>query len=247
MHHDDEQTGTVLSRRRALSILGAAGVSVLGGTIPLGVAHPRKLSALPMCVVRPEQTEGPYFVDERLNRVDIRPDPGTGMVPAGAPLDLEFRVSTVSEGGCVPLEGALLDIWQCDALGVYSDVRDTGGRFNTVGQKFLRGHQLTASDGSARFTTIYPGWYEGRTIHIHFKVRTDPDGGSGTEFTSQIYFDDAVSDEVLTGQPYAEKSGRRVRNAQDGIFRSGGEQLLVQVERRGDRFFGAFEVALTSS
>ena len=112
------------------------------------------------CVVKPQQTEGPYFVDERLNRSDIRMDPTAGSVVEGIPLDLTFNVSRIdSSSSCTPLAGAVVNVWHCDALGQYSDVRDTAEGFNTLGQKYLRGYQVTDENGSARFTTIYPGWY----------------------------------------------------------------------------------------
>ncbi len=86
--------------------------------------------------------------------------------------------------------GAIVDIWHCDAAGVYSDATDPG--FNTVGKKFLRGYQVTDANGGVQFTTIYPGWYRGRTVHIHFKVRAKAKSGQSYEFTSQLYFDDAI-------------------------------------------------------
>lgn len=132
----------------------------------------------PTCVVRPQQTEGPYFVDERLNRSDIRTEPSDGSVKEGVPLDLTFNVSrSDSISSCTPLAGAIVNVWQCDALGEYSDVQDAAEGFDTRGQKFLRGYQVTDKNGTARFTTIYPGWYKGRAVHIHFKIRTDPDSG----------------------------------------------------------------------
>ena len=88
------------------------------------------------------------------------------------------------------MAGAMVDICQCDAIGVYSDVRATNGFFNTGGQRFLRGYQVTDASGVAKFTTVYPGWYQGRSVHIHFKIRTNA-GGRNAEFVSQLYFDDA--------------------------------------------------------
>jgi protocatechuate 3,4-dioxygenase beta subunit len=191
-------------------------------------------------VARPRQTEGPYFVDERLHRSDIRSDPASGAVSAGVPLALTFDVSEITGDGCRPLSGAQVDVWQCDAMGIYSDVTDPG--FSTLGQKFLRGYQVTDRSGRAAFTTIYPGWYAGRTVHIHFKVRTP--GPTAAEFTSQIYFDDALTDRVHARPPYATKGARTVRNAGDGIFRRGGDQLLVAPREVGDGYEATFSLGL---
>ena len=244
MHQDDAQIGHVLSRREALTLLGAASASVLGGKFLLAGSTPLSGATLPSCIVRPEQTEGPYFVDEVLNRSDIRPDPQSGSIPEGVRLDLRFQVSRIGGEACQPLPDAMVDVWQCDALGVYSDVRDTNGRFNTTGQKFLRGHQVTAADGSARFVTIYPGWYEGRTVHIHFKIRTAPASGRSYEFTSQLYFEDTVTDEVLRNEPYASKGQRSVKNSQDGIFRRGGDQLMLAVVAGPNGYAGTFDIGV---
>jgi protocatechuate 3,4-dioxygenase beta subunit len=244
MDNDDAMIGRVLSRREMVSLFGAAGLSLVGarGAAGLGVPAAR-LARLPACVVRPEQTEGPYFTDVKLNRSDIRSDPGTGAVPAGAPLDLAFRISRMSGAQCAPLSGALVDVWQCDALGIYSDVRDTNAQFDTTGKKFLRGHQVTDSGGAASFVTIYPGWYQGRTVHIHFKIRTQSDGRT-YDFTSQLYFNDALNDRVLGREPYTQKGPRRIRNEQDGIFRQSGSQLMLDVTERDGRFAGTFDVGL---
>jgi protocatechuate 3,4-dioxygenase beta subunit len=137
----------------------------------------------------------------------------------------------------------VVDVWHCDATGIYSDARDPGG--STVGQKFLRGAQTTDGAGLARFTTIYPGWYPGRAVHIHFKVRTTPTAARGQEFTSQIYFDDALTDQVHALEPYARRGRQRLRNDGDGLFRSGGRQLLAPVTRGGQGYAAQFDLALS--
>ncbi len=144
---------------------------------------------MPACVVRPQQTEGPFFIDDKLNRSDIRSNPGRSDARPGAILELAFAVSRLNGGACAPLAGAQVDVWHCDALGAYSD----------GAQKFLRGYQVTDDTGAARFVTIYPGAYGGRAVHIHFKIRT----AQRQEFTSQIYFDEAVTDRVYAVEPYA--------------------------------------------
>jgi protocatechuate 3,4-dioxygenase beta subunit len=247
MEHDDVQIGRILSRREVLALLGAGGAAALAAPAAATAATsagPRRPYRLPSCIVRPEQTEGPYFVDTDLDRADIRSDPTDGSVCEGAPLTLEFRVSRIDAEACEPLPGALVDVWQCDARGVYSGVEDINDRFDTTGKRFLRGHQVTDGQGIARFATIYPGWYRGRTVHIHFKIRTNPGGDAGHEFTSQLYFDDAFTDGVFESQPYASSTGRRTRNSEDGLYRNGGSQLLLDVTGDDSGYRALFDVGL---
>lgn len=247
MDHDDVQIGRILSRREVLALLGAGGAAVLGtpAAARAGDRASRRTSfRLPACVVRPRQSEGPYFVDTGLDRSDIRSDPTDGSMREGAPLSLGFRVSRLDAERCEPLAGALVDVWQCDAAGVYSGVEDIAGMFDTTGKQFLRGHQVTDADGMARFTTIYPGWYPGRTVHIHFMIRTNPSGSEGHEFTSQLYFDDELTDRVLKGMPYAADADGRTRNADDGLYRNGGHQLLLEVIEDEDGYAATFDVGL---
>ncbi|TVQ07202.1 MAG: twin-arginine translocation pathway signal protein [Leptolyngbya sp. DLM2.Bin27] len=195
----------------------------------------------PACTVRPQQTAGPFFIDAGLDRSDIRSDSVTGSVKPGVPLTLQFQVSQLGANACVPLAGAIVDVWQCDATGVYSGVVDR--RANSVGQTFLRGAQVTNADGMVEFATIYPGWYPGRTVHIHFKIRGNVAPNQGYEFTSQLYFDDAVSDRIYAQAPYSGQP--TTRNANDGIFRSGGgDQLMLPVTQAGEGYTGRFEIGL---
>lgn len=265
---DDLPLGRILDRREALKLFTAAGAAMLagcgdGGSGAAASAGERMAAAgsgatgaraataaataLPGCVVRPELTEGPYFVDQQLDRSDIRTDPGTGVAKAGVPLALTFSVSRVSGGACTPLPGALVDVWQCDADGVYSGVQDRMVGFDTSGQRFLRGQQRTSADGTARFITIYPGWYQGRTVHIHFKIRMDAAADQAYEFTSQLFFDDALTDRVHARQPYAARGRRDVRNARDGIYRQAGDQLLLALHPDGEGYRATFDIALDLS
>ncbi|WHZ24781.1 MAG: Putative dioxygenase [Nitrospira sp.] len=196
----------------------------------------------PSCVVRPEQTEGPYFVDERLNRSDIRSDPSGGHITPGTMLTLTVLASRLGAGDCRPLEGAQVDIWHCNALGIYSDVNDPS--FKTLGQKFLRGYQITDAKGEARFVTIYPGWYEGRTVHIHVKIRTEPQAKRSHEFTSQMYFDDGLTDRVHADALYAERGPRDARNQDDRIFRRGGDRLMLAPTATADGYAATFAIGL---
>ena len=200
------------------------------------------LATLPACVVSPALTEGPYFVDEGLNRSDIRSDPATGAVSDGALLQLVLSVVQVNGDGCVPLAGAVVDIWHCDAAGVYSDVSDPG--FSTLGQQFLRGYQVTDGSGVVRFTTIYPGWYQGRAVHIHFKIRCDAPSGGSYEFTSQFFVDEAMTDQVHATEPYASKGYRTLLNAGDGIFQDGGDLLILSVSETDDGYLGTFDIGV---
>jgi protocatechuate 3,4-dioxygenase beta subunit len=240
MDLDDLPVGRVLTRREALAVLGASGaLFFLGCSTSDATTDPGDSSA---CVVRPELTEGPYYVDEELNRSDLRSDPSDGSIRAGALLALTFNVSRASSEACEPLAGAIVDVWHCDAEGVYSDVSDGG--FNTVGRKFLRGYQVTDADGVARFTTIYPGWYQGRAVHIHFKVRSGSSASSAYEFTSQLFFDDSLTDQVHAEAPYSAKGQRDTRNASDGIYGQGGLQLVLNVTETDEAYAAVFDIAL---
>jgi protocatechuate 3,4-dioxygenase beta subunit len=255
---DDAPVGRVLTRREALALLGLAGSTLLAGCVPVTppagapqaatatlAADTAASGALPACVVRPEQTEGPYFVDEQLNRADVRVDPADGSLKEGVPLTLGFSVAQIAGGVCTPLAGATVDIWHCDALGVYSGVRDP--RADTTGQTWLRGYQVTDDSGRVEFTTIYPGWYGGRAVHIHFKIRATGADGQSYDFTSQLYFDEAVTAQVYRREPYASRGQPNTPNAMDGPFRNGGDQLLLDLTPAGEGYATLFSLALDLS
>lgn len=251
MTHDHEELGRVLTRREALAALGVGGGALAAGRWILGTGPDAALAAqaggigraLPACVAKPEQTEGPFFVDAELERSDIRSDPSTGAVSDGIPLTLRFNVSRISQGDCSALPGALVDLWQCDADGVYSGVEDEGAPAAAREQHFLRGYQHTDDDGVARFTTIYPGWYRARAVHVHFKVRTEV-AGQPYEFTSQLYFDEALTDKVHAQAPYAARGQRTRMNADDRIFQDGGESLMARVSEADDGYAATFDLGL---
>jgi protocatechuate 3,4-dioxygenase beta subunit len=243
MDLDDLPIGRVLTRREALTLLGSTGTLLLLGCSPSNASSSRAGKAGYPCIVRPAMTEGPYYVDEKLERSDIRSDPSDGTVKDGALLALTFNVSSIAKGACTPLKGAIVDIWHCDALGVYSDAVDPS--FNTTGKKFLRGHQVTDAKGMATFTTIYPGWYPGRTVHIHFKIRSPVSDQSAYEFTSQVFFDEGLSDRVYAKPPYAGRGKRSVSNITDRIYqRGGGSQLMLKVTPAREGYSTSFEIAL---
>ncbi|MCC6615244.1 MAG: intradiol ring-cleavage dioxygenase [Anaerolineae bacterium] len=254
---DDQPVGRLLTRREALSFLGGLGaVMVVGGgltRLDLSQLTPTLLQTdatatpLPSCVVRPALTEGPYFVDAMLNRSDIRVEPSDDSIKEGTLLKLKINVSDVSAGTCLPVEGAQVDIWHCDALGVYSGVSDPG--FDTSDQLWLRGYQLTDEFGGVEFTTIYPGWYSGRAVHIHFKIRTDPESDTGYEFTSQFFFDEELTDVVHSKQPYASKGTRDTYNDTDNIYQSSDGLLTLTLEPLEDEegYTATFDIGLDLS
>jgi protocatechuate 3,4-dioxygenase beta subunit len=258
---DDIPVGRVLSRREVLAVFGLGGVSVAAlaacGPSALGSAEATPtitattaaaatasaLAALPACVAVPELTEGPYYVDGALERSDIRTDSADGATSEGVPLTLNWIVSTVDGDGCLPLEGAVVDVWHCDAEGVYSGVSERG--FDTTGHDFLRGVQRTDTEGRAAFQTIYPGWYQGRAVHIHFKIRTDPDDAAGYELTSQLFFPDDLNDAVFANAPY--EGNPDTPNDADGIFGQSDGTTLLEPEQSGDGYAATFSIALAVS
>ncbi len=196
-----------------------------------------------MCVVRPELTEGPYFVDEMLNRSDIREDTSDGSISEGSPLELTFNVTQVGTNGCTPLPNAQVDIWHCDAYGVYSDASDPG--FNTKGKTFLRGYQVTDANGVAKFTTIYPGWYAGRITHIHFQVYLNNNLQVTATATSQIAFPAAVTTAVYNTAAYTKGQNTSVTSfAADNVFSDGTTYQMASIS--GDTTSGyAASLAVT--
>lgn len=169
-------------------------------------------------VATPTVTERPFFVDENLNRLNLLSGTTRTTIINGIPFTVTFTLYALSGTTATPLEGAHVDLWHCDTIGVYSD--EASGSIqseNTVGQTWLRGYQVTDSSGVVSFQTIYPGWYTGRTIHFHVKIRTYDSANNKThEFTTQMFFDDTVSDEVQTVSPY--RTGRTVYNSNDNVY-----------------------------
>jgi protocatechuate 3,4-dioxygenase beta subunit len=235
----------ILSRREMLLLMGGAAAVSAFACSASGLIGAES-EPIAGCVVSPKQTAGPYFVDEKLNRSDIRTDPTNGTVSAGVPLTLALTIMQVGKNSCKPLSGATVDIWHCDALGVYSDVQDEN--FGTTkGKKFLRGYQLTDPAGKVNFTTIYPGWYPGRAVHIHYSVRTDPASDWNKEFTSQLYFDEATTDKVHALAPYKQKGSGRMMNVKDGIFRGGGTEAMLKLTPKGEGYTAEYNVGFLMS
>lgn len=162
----------------------------------------------PACTLYPEQTEGPFYLDAKLLRRDITEG------RSGTPLRLELRV--VSATSCAALTGVAVDVWHCDAAGLYSGYRGQLGGVNSSGATFLRGTQVTDDEGRVVFATVFPGWYPGRTTHVHFKVHAT----ATAEATSQIYFPEQVTSAVYESPPYRARGPKDTSNAADHIART---------------------------
>lgn len=204
------------------------------------------------CAMSSEETAGPYWFDVDSIRTDIRESrPGT-------PLHLGLRVqdtSSCSSGGsATAVPNSVVEIWHCDAGGVYSGFQaaSTGGGGGgqpgsgsggstsngaySVGDQeatpgddgtYLRGAQVADANGIVQFTTIYPGWYRGRTVHIHLRVHID----KLTVLTTQLYLDESVNTEAFAASPYNEHTGRDTFNDSDNIYDASG--LLAAAKSGG--------------
>jgi protocatechuate 3,4-dioxygenase beta subunit len=191
--------------------LGAAGLKIetSEGAGPAAVA-----SGAVSCVLTPEQTEGPYYIaNEALRRNITEGRPGTPLL---------LRAFVVNASTCKPIKGAAVDIWHADTGGVYS-----GFGSGASNRTFMRGIQRTNAKGLAFFRTVYPGWYQGRTVHIHVKVHL----GGNVLHTGQLYFPDTVTDAVYRQAPYSSRPNRDVRNAGDSIYRNGGKKSQVTITK----------------
>ena len=208
---------------KAADSLGAIEDEAMG-LGPAGVA-----SGAVTCVLAPEQTEGPFYLDDAKVRRNITEG------KAGVPLTLKLKV--VDASSCKSIRGALVDAWHCDAAGVYSGVQGAGD------DRFLRGIQRTDAKGVATFSTIYPGWYPGRTVHIHVLVHI----GGNVVHTGQLYFPDGVTDAVYGRRPYSRRPNRSTRNAADSIFRNGGRRSTLKITRSGSLYVGMLTMGVQRS
>ena len=249
---DDGPVGRILNRRKALAMFGAAGVTFTAVGVAVATAGSATADTITAngaegsavdCVAKPEMTEGPYYVDEGLNRSDIRIDTSDGSVAAGATLTLVLRVSQLVDCVRKPLPGATVDIWHCDAAGIYSDIAAEG----TTGKNFLRGYQVSNSGGVVKFTTILPGWYQGRTVHTHVKIQTTGTDGNAYEFTSQLFFTEDFKAVYLAKAPYAAKGTPDTTNDTDMHYADIGDQMLLKPEASGDGYAASFSIALDLS
>lgn len=180
----------------------ATGTTVPAGPTTLAAAD---FDGLGPCRLTPEQTAGPFYADVGLDRRDI-----TEGLP-GHPLRLGIRVV---DQDCRPVPGAVVEVWHADAGGDYSAFADgSAGDDAAGGTTFLRGAQAADDQGIVEFATIYPGWYTGRAVHVHARVRRSGDA----VLTTQMYFTDELSDRVEREDPYAARGPRDTRNGDDGI------------------------------
>jgi protocatechuate 3,4-dioxygenase beta subunit len=215
-----------LTRRSSLVALGglvagAAGWQAEGaGAGPAAVA-----SGAVACVLTPEMTEGPYYVaGEAVRRNITEGRPGTS---------LALRLTVVNASTCKPIARANVDVWHADALGVYSGVQGNTGTF-------MRGIQPTNAHGVALFDTVYPGWYTGRTVHIHVKVHL----GGNVVHTGQLFFPDTLTDKVYRASPYESRGARDTRNSTDAIFRNGGSRSMLTISRGGPGYVAAITMGV---
>lgn len=231
-----------LSRRKALGLIA---VTAGGGAFLPAAAIAAQSSSYAgltlfqsgagVCAITPEVTEGPFYFDPKLERADVTEG------KKGVALTVRLQVVDAT---CRPLAGARVDIWHCDAQGAYSGYAGQGdGRdVDTSGQTFLRGWQKTDASGIVSFATIYPGWYHGRTTHIHFKVFPD----ENSVMTGQLFFPDSVSDQIFTTvAPYNDRPGNRdTSNAGDGIARQAGPLLRAALHEVEDAYQALMIVAV---
>jgi protocatechuate 3,4-dioxygenase beta subunit len=203
----------------------------------------------------PQQIEGPYFVDGMPNRSDIRSDTSDGSMQDGIPLRLLLHVYNIEDDNrsCIPLSDTKVDIWHANSQGVYSGVQDAG----TGQNNFLRGYQMTDGNGTAQFTTIYPGWYEGRAIHIHVKVRSIEGSNETLEWTSQFYLNNSVNELVHTKPPYSNHGPVDLTNEEDFIYMgpstdgliktNSGQHLMLKLDGNEQQgYTGTFNIGLNA-
>ena len=224
------------SRREALGLLSAAGAALsaaCNGNTPTSPTSTTPATTTTTtsgaCAVTPSETIGPYPSLSDFVRSDIREG------KPGLPVTLAITVVNVNNA-CAPVAGATVDIWQCDADGNYSQY---GSERNLT---YLRGIQTTDANGLATFTTIYPGWYQGRATHIHVEVTVN---GRSAKVT-QIAFPDDITAQVYRTGVYASSGQNPTTNARDNVFSDGtSEELVTLVGDTTNGYTGAFRIGLT--
>lgn len=223
------------TRRALLAALAAAPAAMLGARATpaqQNAAASAGLISTNVCLLGVEVTEGPFYVEPQMVRADV-----TEGKP-GLPLEMAIQIV---DAACRPIPGARVDIWHCDALGNYSGYARQGNE-DTSGQTFLRGAQMADARGKVTFRTIYPGWYRGRTTHIHHKVYLD----DTNVLTGQIFFPDNLSQAIYEQlPPYSGRSTERdTFNEGDGIARRSGPGAFAAMEAAGDRYRGSLVIGV---
>ena len=221
-----------ITRRGSLAKLGGFVVAAAGGSALLGTSgaeggNKAVETGAVQCVLAPELTEGPYYIAGEKVRRDIREGhPGTL---------LTLRLTVLNVATCKPIKGAAVDIWHADAAGNYS-----GFGSDTSSKTFLRGIQRTDKNGLAVFTTIYPGWYQGRAVHIHVKVHV----GGNVVHTGQLFFPDALTREVYKAAAYSARGNPSTTDAQDSIYVNGGKRGLLALKKVGAGYVGTIAMGV---
>ncbi len=218
-----------LSRGALFKVAGGAGLAVAFGS-RVRNALGADATAAATCVLTPEVTEGPYWIDNKLTRRDIREG------KQGLPLVLAFTV--VNAKTCRPIKAADVEIWHCDASGNYSGFDSGssgrgpgGGGGPQTSTRNLRGHQRSNGAGVATFLTVFPGWYPGRTPHIHMKVHVG--GADRVVHTGQVFFNEAIAAAVYRQAPYSSHGQPDTLHARDMIYaQAGGSRAVVRLSRR---------------
>jgi protocatechuate 3,4-dioxygenase beta subunit len=230
----EQEEHHLITRRRSLALLGGTGASLVAAGATRSIVS--AASATPTaavanaCTLTPEQEVGPFYVAYDRIREDI--------IGGASGLPVELRITVINSLTCKVIKGAAVDIWHCDALGVYSDEVSE----NTTGQTYLRGVQITDKHGLATFKTIYPGHYAGRATHVHAKVHIgsgDYHGaivGGHVSHIGQLFPPDAVNAEVYALAPYTQDKATVVTHAQDRVYtQQDGAAAQLKITRVGSR------------
>jgi len=232
-----------IGRRRALGVIGgvcagavvaACSSSTKPSAAPPGTAAPATSGSTAgpaTCRLAPEVTQGPFFLTDH-------PD-ASNLVQNRPGRHLALTLAVVDQQ-CAAVPGAKVDVWHCDAAGVYAGVGNgpgggqAGGDFaaatRATPDTWLQGYQVAGADGTVKFTTIYPGWYPGRAVHIHMKVFV----GGDHVHTGQLFFPDPLSARVFAQPPY--RGAPDTPNRSDSIFRESGSAALLAPAARGQGF-----------
>jgi len=233
---------TIATRRGVLGLLSASTATLLSPAARAAAeTSPPPAGIDDACILTPQSESGPYYLDPKLVRADIAED------RPGVPLALRLRV--IEAGSCAPISGARVDIWHCDARGIYSGYpgQSDTHKLDQTGKTFLRGTQMADASGWAAFKTIYPGWYAGRATHIHFKVFLD----DTTVLTGQTFFPEALNEFIYGNVPdYTGRPKQRlVINANDRVASDADpdHRAYCAVKEERDRYLAMLTLAVNRS